>query len=99
MEIIAANGCCYGQNKNPDRGDYYKYCGQQFWSFISGDENLYLDIIIPLGHKAKEKNREFTKEYSKIVNKFTLEFSNKFCIDGEIDWNKLVNFNSAVTAR
>ncbi len=21
--------------KNPDKGDYFKYCGQRFWEFIS----------------------------------------------------------------
>ncbi|MCB1935052.1 MAG: hypothetical protein KDF59_03835 [Nitrosomonas sp.] len=32
----------------------FKYCGQQFWEFISGTSNLYTDIIEPLGHEAKE---------------------------------------------
>jgi hypothetical protein len=36
----------------------------------------------PLGHKAKEKNEEFEKERAKIVNMFTEEFCNKFCIEG-----------------
>lgn len=32
-----------------------------------------------------------------MVNKFTKEFSNSFCKDdGEIDWDKLVRFNSAI---
>lgn len=40
LHIIAVNGCCYGRDNNPDKGDYFKYCGQAFWTFISGDENL-----------------------------------------------------------
>ena len=32
----------YGRVNKPDRGDYFKYCGQRFWEFISGDTNLYL---------------------------------------------------------
>ncbi|HPK53898.1 MAG TPA: PmeII family type II restriction endonuclease, partial [Smithellaceae bacterium] len=36
---------CYGKDSNPDKGDYLKLCGQIFWEFISGDENLYTDII------------------------------------------------------
>lgn len=95
LEVIAVNGCCYGRDNRPDKGNYYKYCGQRFWEFISGNNNLYLDLIIPLGHNAKQKNDEFLKEYSKIVNKFTLEFSNKFCVDGAIDWESLVKFNSS----
>lgn len=99
VNIIAVNGCCYGISKKPDRGEYYKYCGQQFWTFISGNDNLYTDIIEPLGHKAKERNDQFMKEYAKVVNKFTLEFIQRFCDkDGNILWKEIVKFNSADTA-
>jgi len=53
--VVAVNGCCYGKNRSPDKGDYLKLCGQEFWKFISGDDTLYTDIIEPLGHQAKEK--------------------------------------------
>lgn len=95
FEIIAVNGCCYGKNNKQDKGDYFKYCGQRFWEFISGNSDLYLELIVPLGHNAKQKNEEFMQEYSKIVNKFALEFHNKFCVDGKIDWEALVKFNSS----
>lgn len=53
--------------------------------------------IEPLGHKAKENNDDFIKSYSQMLNIFTKEFSNEFCKDnGEIDWEKLVRFNSAI---
>ena len=96
LNIVAVNGCCYGRDHKPDKGDYYKYCGQSFWEFISGYANLYTDIIEPLGHKAKEKNDEFLKSYAQMINKFTLEFSIEFCKkSGEIDWEKLVRYNSS----
>lgn len=95
LQIIALNGCCYGIDNNPDKGDYFKYCGQQFWEMISGNENLYIEIIEPLGYKAKEKTERFLKSYSQIINKFTLEFSKNFCDDGIINWEKLVAFNSS----
>jgi hypothetical protein len=95
IRAVAVNGCCYGKDDNPDKGDYLKFCGQRFWEFISGDENLYTDIIEPLGHKAKEKNEQFQVEYAKVINKFTLEFSKEYCApDGSILWTKLVRFNS-----
>jgi hypothetical protein len=96
IEVVAINGCCYGRDNKPDKGEYYKYCGQKFWEFISGDSNLYTDLIEPLGYKAKEKNEEFEKEHAKIMNVFTEEFCNKFCTNGEIDWETLVRFNSAI---
>jgi len=95
LNIIAVNGCCYGKDNNPDKGEYYKYCGQKFWEFISGNKYLYTEIIEPLGYKAKEKTDEFIKSYSFMINKFTKEFANNFCKKtGEIDWEKLVQFNS-----
>jgi hypothetical protein len=95
MNIIAVNGCCYGKDNQPDKGDYFKYCGQVFWDFISGDSNLYRDIIEPLGHRAKEKNEEFKELYEKRLNFFVREFANDFCKeDGGIDWDKLIQFNS-----
>ncbi|MBU1678813.1 MAG: cytosolic protein [Bacteroidetes bacterium] len=91
----AVNGCCYGIDNKPDKGDYFKYCGQQFWYFISGNDKLFVEIIEPLGHKAKIWNGEFLKSYSRILNLFTQEFSSEFCDDGVINWEKLVRFNSA----
>jgi hypothetical protein len=95
LNIRCINGCCYGKNKNVNKGSYFKYCGQEFWEFISGDKNIYLDIIEPLGHKAKEQNEEYMEQYAQMINKFTKEFVNLFCDnDGIIDWEKLVKYNS-----
>ncbi len=94
LEVIAINGCCYGIENQPNKGSYFKYCGQEFWQLISNNENLYIDIIEPLGYKAKEKNEEFSFAYAKIVNKFTLQFIQDFCNDGSINWQKIVELNS-----
>jgi hypothetical protein len=95
MEVIAVNGCCYGIQNKPDRGDYFKFCGQEFWKFISGNVNLFIEIIEPLGHKSKERNDEFIKSYSRMLNKFTQEFIKDYCLEnGDIDWSKIVQLNS-----
>lgn len=95
VKIVAVNGCCYGQEKHSDKGDYLKLCGQRFWEFISGNTDLYLQIIEPLGHKAKEKNEEFTESYARLINKFTFEFGKVFCKKSKMDWPALVKFNSS----
>ncbi len=95
QSVVAVNGCCYGRDSRPDKGDYLKLCGQRFWEFISGNERLYVEIIEPLGHQAKERNEAFQREYARIVNLFTVDFSMEFCTNGLIDWEKLVRFNSA----
>jgi len=93
--VVAVNGCCYGVEKAEDKGDYLKKCGQSFWSFISGDDDLYTTIIEPLGYKAKERNEAFQQEYGKVFTRFTKEFTDSFCgPDGAIDWEKLISFNS-----
>ncbi len=93
-QIIAVNGCCFGHDNKPDKNGYLKLCGQKFWELISGNDNLYIDIIEPIGFKAKEKNEEFIFSYSQIINKLTLEFSRNFCDNGIINWIKLVKYNS-----
>lgn len=98
VNVVAVNGCCYGKDRKPNKGDYWKLCGQQFWEFISGDDNLYTDIIESLGHQAKERNEQFRQEYDKVINKFTFEFIKKFCdSDGNMLWAELVKFNSSRT--
>ena len=96
--VVAVNGCCYGIDRKPSKGEYFKLCGQQFWAFISGDDNLYTDLIEPFGHQAKQKNEQFMQEYDKVLNKFTLEFLNAFCdTDGNIRWEDIVKFNSGIS--
>jgi len=93
-KVVAINGCCFGKDRKPDKTGYLKLCGQKFWEFISGDTNLYIDIIEPIGYKAKQKNDEFLESYAQIINKLTMEFSQSFCDDGKINWAKLVEYNS-----
>lgn len=99
INVTAINGCCYGrttpQNNYKPKGDYYKYCGQVFWSFISGNNELYKEIVEPLGYLAKEKNDDYLKAYTQKINLFTKELANDFFKEsGEIDWDKLLEFNS-----
>jgi hypothetical protein len=93
--LVCVNGCCYGRTTSENKGDYLKLCGQSFWEFLSGDTELYRRIIIPIGHRAKERNDEFAVAFAKVVNQFTKELLADFCnADGSIDWNKLLAFNS-----
>lgn len=95
LTVEAINGCCYGKTKKADKGDYFKFCGQEFWAFISGNEDLYIDIIEPLGYQAKKQNDTFLLSYAKMVNKFNKEFTKNYCLeDGSIDWKKIVKLNS-----
>ncbi|MEN9612929.1 MAG: hypothetical protein RLZZ628_3743 [Bacteroidota bacterium] len=45
-----------------------------------------------------KKNETFSIAYAKIINRFTFEFGKDFCDEsGEIDWKKLIIFNSGIS--
>lgn len=91
-------GCCYGNdNKGYNNSTHEKYCGEKFWTLISGEATLFVDIIEPLGFKAKEKNDEYYVEYGRMINKFTKDFLANYCnADNSINWDKIVRLNAAI---
>lgn len=92
LPVECVNGCCYGKQPEASehKGDYIKLCGQRFWQFISDDPELYLKIIEPIGHKARERNEEFFARYELVVDTFTDRFRKVFCdANNHIDWIKL----------
>ena len=98
VPTMCIEGCCYGNdNKGYEDSDHEKYCGEKFWTLISGEPTLFVDIIKPLGTKAKEMNEEYHKAYNQMLNKFVREFVNSYCNEeNEIEWEKIVRLNAAV---
>lgn len=100
-KIVAVNGCIYGkdnvpfkQHKDSDK-QYYKYAGQEFWQFISGDDNLYREIISPIDKEARQKDEAFKKAYAAKVNEMTQELSVNFMTsENQIDWLRLIDYVS-----
>ncbi len=94
LHVECVNGCCYGKGVR-DKGDYRKLCGQAFWEFISGMENLYIDLIVPLGHNARKWNDAYETKYEAVLSRMIADFRAKFCLpNGSIDWEKIVRYNS-----
>jgi hypothetical protein len=100
-QVVAVNGCIYGKDgkplkvsADPDK-TFFKYAGQDFWKFISGDEDLYREIIKPIDEEARTRDEEYKRAYDGKVNSMVKEFSNIFLDDaGLIDWVKLVDYVS-----
>ncbi len=91
VKADAVLGICYGKTKTSRLRGYIKLVGQNFWAFISGNEDLYKEIIEPIGYKAQEHNDTYNEELGKIINKLTLQFSEQYCrSDGSIDWDALI---------
>lgn len=100
-EIVAVNGCVYGKDSRPlkthpdPERQYYKYAGQEFWQFVSGDDLLYREIIAPIDKEARQKDETFKKAYAAKVNEMTQDFTNNFMTaDNQIDWLRLIDFVS-----
>ena len=99
--IVAVNGCIYGKDRipfkthaDPDK-QYFKYAGQDFWQFISEDDQLYREIIVPIDREARQKDEAFKKAYAAKVNEMTQQFTAGFMTtDNQIDWLKLIDFVS-----
>ncbi len=101
VPTMCIEGCCYGNdNKGYNDSTHENYCGEKFWTLISGEPTLFVDIIEPLGFKAKEKNDEYFVEYGRMINKFTKEFIADYCDkEGNINWDKIVRLNAAIEQR
>lgn len=100
-EILAVNGCIYGKENKPFKEqedvhqNYYKICGQEFWELISGDSNLYKQIILPLDKEAKKRSEHFQEIYNGKSNEMIKQFSDEFLTKkGQIDWEKMIDFVS-----
>lgn len=89
-------GICYGKTRTVFTNDgYLKVVGQNFWYLISGNKHLYTEIVEPIGYRAREHNEAFERERSRVANRFTRDFIDRFCNPGgDIDWVKLVTYNS-----
>jgi Type II restriction endonuclease EcoO109I len=94
QEVILVSGICYGQSKITNCKTYIKYQGQAFWEFVSGQKDFYLQIIKPIGEAVKNRDIDFMQEYSKKLNQMTKEILVDFCLNGNLDWQKIVEFNS-----
>ena len=96
LSVQPVLGICYGKTRTSYTKDgYLKVVGQNFWYLISKDEDLYTDIIEPIGYRAREHNEAFYAERGQVVNRFTRQFIERFCnSSGAIDWVRLVEFNS-----
>jgi Type II restriction endonuclease EcoO109I len=94
-EIQPTLGICYGRFKTVNNGAFLHIGGQSFWELISGEPNLYMDIIEPIGHRAKEFNAAFGDKKEYALNRMVREFTSRFCRDdGSIDWQEIVEFVS-----
>jgi hypothetical protein len=97
-QIQPTLGICYGRFKTVDKGKYLHIGGQAFWELISAEPDLYMDIVEPIGHRAREFNDAFYTQRANAMNRMAREFTERFCREnGSIDWPKIVTLVSKNT--
>ena len=95
VNVIPVNGCCYGKDSKPDKGRYFKYCGQDFWELISGRDDFYKRILELVDEVLRHHTQKFSLQYEIAITRLTNQFIQEFCTeDGSIDWNKWLDFVS-----
>lgn len=88
-------GYGYGKKKLRAGSIYLELAGQDFWLWLTGDPDFYLKIIDLMGTRPDEYADIFRQAYNRALNRMVRDFSADFCLrDGNIDWDKLVQFNS-----
>ena len=95
-------GYGYGKRNTDPKGskNYRQRSGQAFWEELTGDSDFYLKLIRLMKHYPQEHRVKYQVEWKKAVNRFEREFLNNFSTpDGDINWEKLVEFNSGKQKR
>ena len=91
-------GYGYGQKKSSSSINkaYEEVAGEDFWTMLTGDPNFYKKIIVFMGSLPEKYIETFNKSYSEAFNRLVCDFTNYFCNkDGSINWNEIIEFNSA----
>lgn len=96
---LAVIGYGYGQKGKPSNKAkpqiYKEIAGQDFWYFITDDKDFYTKIINFMGKLPEHYIGHFNIAYDKARNRLLREFTIAFCDDsGQINWEKLLKFNS-----
>jgi hypothetical protein len=71
--------------------------GQNFWHLLSGEENFYKNLITPILDMAISTSA-YKEALNRKINLLTKEIVTSSLFDstnGDINWDKLVEFNAA----
>lgn len=95
-EIRPIVGYGYGRHQARDNAKAEKHAGQAFWFLLSGEEDFYIRISDSIGRFAIAHRDEYLKAYNKTKNRILKHLMVNFVEDsGELNWQKIVEFNSS----
>lgn len=94
-------GAAYGRKDVAPSGKrrYRLVAGQSFWRELTGDADFYIKLVRLMQEYPREHRRAFEKEWNRAVNRLGRYLLTEFAdAEGNIDWEKLVAFNSGLPA-
>jgi len=87
----------YGYGRTNSKRSVREIAGQAFWGELSGDPSFYIRIMQAMDAGSAERHNRFQAEYDEAINRFLREllanFGNE---DGCLNWDKLLEYNSAI---
>ena len=101
-KIELVSGICYGRSKitehkiSKSKLVYKKYFGKEFWQLVSGDKEFYKTIVFPIGQAIKGRDLDYKEQYDKKINEMTQEMFSKYTLNGQINWELIVQINSGI---
>lgn len=91
-------GYGYGRKSARKVTDVEKLAGQVFWQLLTDEPDFYLRIAIAMesfaGQHGQEYKTAFEQRHRQLLREFMLHLVSP---DGDIEWQKIVTFNSAET--
>ena len=89
--VQAINGCCYGRC-DKHTGLYRKVCGSAFWELISGEPDLYQELVESLiGAATNGFQEEVNQAIGQVEAELRQEWSDQ---EGHLDWLRILEHNS-----
>ena len=100
IELIS--GVCYGKSKITEHKipnsklTYKKYFGKKFWKLVTGNEDFYKTIVVPMGQAIKGRDIDYKEQYDRKINQLTQEMFEKYTLNGQINWELIVQINNGI---
>lgn len=93
-ELVSVMGICYGRKRVTDGLKYadVEIQGQAFWYFLTGDPDLYKDLISIMEKVSRKFYHRFSSRKEKAIIRLLPEFHSRYCCeDGSVNWEILVS--------
>jgi len=95
-QFLPVIGYGYGRKAATKNSNVDKVAGQKFWKLLTGEDDFYLKISRAIGNHSGEHfvtyQVEFDNTKNRLLRELLIDYSDQ---NGALNWEKIVEFNSA----